>query len=646
MLVGENGELVFDDVKYHMATTVDVGGIIIVTTGIIVPAMTTVASLSNNGIYYKSGEVFPFASVILSSFNGFNVVDVSPAPYLACKSVGNDVIDNVLREVLWGDLMQTQVHEASVGVELILTQVHDTSVRIDRGNDDMHDRRVSLTRSCLMCGTDHVSWNEEFDRRLVYGEHRALLSDGEHSAGRELFSLGNGSCYYYDGLTETPSSFTVVFDDALTYGDGKGHSYSEDVISREFAASTWVPEWGEHEGVLTKQERERGEYLAIDRRIIVLRYSLVGIDDPYGFMSYEEHEPCNNGVGNSMYSWGAVFRMIARIYAATISVINGGSLLHISTEAILDGELVGNLTTHCTARSVSDGSSCACRLSSMDCDDRMSLGCADSTQQNDSAKQSLQWGATSTRFTREVYDESGNNVDWSKAWSIGSNFEYTSCGDDGSTIGMDEVATPHGSDKDSLYFVAVISSDNRVGLDGSSNLYSTVLGTRYTADSAFADYNCVLVDLFCGESSDTKDACFDAAIYTARTILERTRVKYTPLCLEVLSQEQHASSGFDESIVSEDILFVQEGSMTASVGDELYQDTPNVMSNVDARCQSHDHDCLYRSLPSNRIWTISNHRGVRNIAFGRVGMDSLLVRRNTGIFGFRMIVMNRGREDH
>eukprot|EP00985_Skeletonema_marinoi_P005143 scaffold2216_cov99-Skeletonema_marinoi.AAC.1 len=42
-----------------------------------------------------------------------------------------------------------------------------------------------------------------FDRRLVYGEHRALLSDGEHSAGRELFSLGNGSCYYYyyDGLT-------------------------------------------------------------------------------------------------------------------------------------------------------------------------------------------------------------------------------------------------------------------------------------------------------------------------------------------------------------------------------------------------------------------------------------------------------------
>ena len=281
----------------------------------------------------------------------------------------------------------------------------------------------------------------------------------------------------------------------------------------------------------------------------------------------------------------------------------------------------------------------------MDCDDRMSLGCADSTQQNDSAK-SLQWGATSTRFTREVYDESGNNVDWSKAWSIGSNFEYTSCGDDGSTIGMDEVATPHGSDKDSLYFVAVIWSDNRVGLDGSSNLYSTVLGTRYTADSAFADYNCVLVDLFCGESSDTKDACFDAAIYTARTILERTRVKYTPLCLEVLSQEQHASSGFDESIVSEDILFVQEGSMTASVGDELYQDTPNVMSNVDARSQSHDHDSLYRSLPSNRIWTISNHRGVRNIAFGRVGMDSLLVRRNTGIFGFRMIVMNRGRKDH
>ena len=35
-----------------------------------------------------------------------------------------------------------------------------------------------------------------------------------------------------------------------------------------------------------------------------------------------------------------------------------------------------------------------------------------------------------------------------------------------------------------------------------------------------------------------------------------------------------------------------------------------------------------------------------NIAFGRVGMDSLLVRRNTGIFGCRMIVTNRGRKDH
>ena len=41
------------------------------------------------------------------------------------------------------------------------------------------------------------------------------------------------------------------------------------------------------------------------------------------------------------------------------------------------------------------------------------------------------------------------------------------------------------------------------------------------------------------------------------------------------------------------------------------------------------------------------HRNMlRNIAFGRVGMDSLLVRRNTGIFGSRMIVMNRGRKDH
>ena len=52
----------------------------------------------------------------------------------------------------------------------------------------------------------------------------------------------------------------------------------------------------------------------------------------------------------------------------------------------------------------------------------------------------------------------------------------------------------------------------------------------------------MLVNLFCGESpSDTKDALFDVAIYTTRTMLERTKVKSTSLCLEGLSPEQLAS---------------------------------------------------------------------------------------------------------
>ena len=286
--------------------------------------------------------------------------------------------------------MQTQVHEASVGGELILTQVHDTFAPIDHDNDDtamhldengvadnddyplvlviivpelidMHDRCVSLTRSCLMCGTDHVSWNEEFDRRLVYGEHRALLSDGEHRAGRELLSLGNGSCCYYDGLNipGNPAYSGEVFDDdALTYGNEEGlSSKSEDVISGELDALRWVHEWGEYEGVLTKQERERGEYLAIDRRIIVLRNLLVGIDDPYGFMSYEEHEPCNNGVGNSMYSWGAIFGIISRIYAATISVVNGRSLLQVSTDGILKHQCILAIANEALCSSESTGES-------------------------------------------------------------------------------------------------------------------------------------------------------------------------------------------------------------------------------------------------------------------------------------------------
>eukprot|EP00984_Skeletonema_dohrnii_P029649 scaffold20404_cov126-Skeletonema_dohrnii-CCMP3373.AAC.1 len=163
----------------------------------------------------------------------------------------------------------------------------------------------------------------------------------------------------------------------------------------------------------------------------------------------------------------------------------------------------------------------------MDCNDWMSPGWTDSMQQNDSAKQSLLCGAASTRFMRGVYDESCNDVlandDCSETWSIGDYFEYTTCGDDELTFGMDEVTTPQGTVKDLLYFVAVNSNDNRVGIDGSSNPHSTILDTRYAADSDCADCNCMLVGPFCGESSDTNDDPFDAAAYTARTILERAR---------------------------------------------------------------------------------------------------------------------------
>eukprot|EP00984_Skeletonema_dohrnii_P015390 scaffold6641_cov85-Skeletonema_dohrnii-CCMP3373.AAC.1 len=49
----------------------------------------------------------------------------------------------------------------------------------------------------------------------------------------------------------------------------------------------------------------------------------------------------------------------------------------------------------------------------------------------------------------------------------------------------------------------------------------------------------MLVGPFYGESSDTNDDLFDAAVYTARSILERARAKSISLYLEVLSQSLH-----------------------------------------------------------------------------------------------------------
>eukprot|EP00973_Karenia_brevis_P020103 2759608-Karenia_brevis.AAC.1 len=68
-----------------MTPAVDVSGIIIS------HEVTAVAGYLDDGIYCKLGEVIPFASVIASSFNELNAVDVS-APSLDDEYVGKAVI--------------------------------------------------------------------------------------------------------------------------------------------------------------------------------------------------------------------------------------------------------------------------------------------------------------------------------------------------------------------------------------------------------------------------------------------------------------------------------------------------------------------------------------------------------------------------
>ena len=709
-----------NEVKYYMTPAVDVSGIIIS------HEVTAVAGYLDDGIYCKLGEVIPFASVIASSFNELNAVDVS-APSPDDEYVGKAVIASAVWIGLCGDLMCTQVHDTFVWGDLTCTKAYDTSVLIEplhHSNDvsAMHltqvnnssiadsdgfpfndgfvyshnadlvlviivptlmditecgeglivvardiyglvygTRLIATVERCLICDNHHVSWTEEINRRLNYGEHRVLPRHGEQSSGRvgiasteinsahnatlnctgrDLLSLVNEHSYNCDGLNipDIPPSVGVVFDE-LTYGNEKGSSNSESVISGELDALTWVPEWGELEGVMAKQQPK-----TIDTR----DKRMIGISGYYRLMNHDEHEPSSKDVVTSGHSWGAT--------STTFAAVNSDdSLLQAINEYNFDSvnDCSGVLTMNTISRrrqlmlvfaidlghadmlcsmNSTDGSPCMIFRLRPICNDvcNVPMTTAPATTMNISAST----GSVSTAFAdtnviihydapahgrrhptstgseqahyvaaiedcsmRQAVHETyaycadaftihymndyvnhampeyfvedttrqyllgpcdmyhsalgdsilvltGNdalaNDDWYKAWSIGSYFEYT-CGDDELTFGMEEVATPHGNGKDLLYFVAVKLSDNHVGPDGSSNPYSTVLGTRYTADSAFASYKCMLVNLFCGESSDTKDALFDVAIYTTRTMLERTKVKSTSLCLEGLSPEQLAS---------------------------------------------------------------------------------------------------------
>jgi len=395
----------FTNVKYCMTPAVDVSGIIIA------PEVNAVAGFMNNGIYCNLGEVFSFASVIASSFNGLNVVDAY-APSLAHEYVGKAVIANAVWIGPCGDLMCTQVHYTFAWGELTCTKAYDTSVLIEplhHGKDvsamhptqvnnsgvtdsdgfpsnggfiyshnadlldiavptlmditDCDERLIVVARDiyglvkgarltaiverCLMCDADHVSWTEDFNRRSIYEEHRALSRYGEQitdgtgiatteinlahdatldGAGRDVLSLVNGNCYICDGLNIHIPDTPPVYEDTPTYGISTGISNSDDVIPGDLDSMTRVPEWGVLEGIPTKQQPKRyaGYLAAIEMTIDTRDKRVVGISGYCGLMNYDEHEPSSNDVVNSRHTWGDTSMTFAAVNSddSLLQVIN------------------------------------------------------------------------------------------------------------------------------------------------------------------------------------------------------------------------------------------------------------------------------------------------------------------------------------
>ena len=148
-----------------------------------------------------------FARAMPSLFHVSTVVDYEP--------VGNDVITNLLRKVLWEDVMRTQVHEAFVGGEMILTQVHDTSVFFEpsyHDNDVMYLNKNGVADNddfmprFVMRYYDRVSRNDGGDTMLIDESEPTDLVDATDTT--YLMENGKTICDGNDVMMATVTSGT------------------------------------------------------------------------------------------------------------------------------------------------------------------------------------------------------------------------------------------------------------------------------------------------------------------------------------------------------------------------------------------------------------------------------------------------------
>jgi len=238
-------------------------------------------------------------------------------------------------------------------------------------------------------------------------------------------------------------------------------------------------------------------------------------------------------------------------------------------------------------------------------------------------------------------------------------------------------------------------ADGHVMIDENSYLQVTISDTRFAADRAFTDTMvCRCADLLCEETLSSRYTPLDVENYAVRTTLEKTMIKSTSHCLEALFQGQSTSSGYDDPNTTEYIPFARRRPMfvTSVVDDKLRDDMVNNKSYVvithDSLRKHHRmliHRCItgyaisstgQRKLIAisvgynygdvlSKIWTYyrdvwvlllgelvwkrdmmdlallrvgfeystTNHRGVTNEIWFRVGMDPVLLG-NYSILGY------------
>eukprot|EP00984_Skeletonema_dohrnii_P027644 scaffold17268_cov90-Skeletonema_dohrnii-CCMP3373.AAC.2 len=112
---------------------------------------------------------------------------------------------------------------------------------------------------------------------------------------------------------------------------------------------------------------------------------------------------------------------------------------------------------------------------------------------------------------------------------------------------MDEVATPHDTGMDSLYFATDNSADdhNVLGLGKSDSSYCVVLDARHTADNGFNHTTPLeYADLLYEDPSDVKDTQFDPGIYAIRIALERTRMRLCHVAIMSIGYDESAAFRF------------------------------------------------------------------------------------------------------